>query len=660
MDKTFPEAINGIRSAVMASEVREDIAQGMEYVEQFANTATEKAKEAASSAKTAVDAAGNASEAVSAAIDPTLSVSGKAADAAKVGEAVGQLKEDLDDATSAVGVFLNNLKHYNAFISSDGTWNTNTSGISQCVFVPVNSGDSLHLEHSGKTTCHIAFINEFKPPVNGESASFASNYASVIVLQKSQLSYDAVIPSDCNFVYVLVTNNHSKDCRPTCFKINGYDIVKGTQKNIEYILLHISAEKAVYISDSYGSDTNDGESPQHPKKTLRLSLFNKYSQIFLMSGDTFDIDGLDIVNRNNFKISSYGGVKKPILNGLRKSKNKFSLYSENIYSVHIGEDDIGYIYIDGKESWKRFESFSNFNETLVDETWFYNNVEQTLYVCSLRNITGLYAEYSIANNGISLYICNNVCIDNIEIVGYGIHGIDIKGRCDDLKITNCSIHHIGNALYKKENIRFGNGIQIILIDVTNIEIANNIVHDCFDAGISPQVGSSGTHTKNNNNIIIRNNYIYNCAYPIEIFSSQPDYATLGTVIRDNFIRNCIDITYGYRGAANDTSENGKHGIAQLMLWRLSTKNPSNIEIFGNIFIDSEDYAISYYGVDSGKQYNIHDNVYIIQKKDFIKNPSWYHGKNDTFLNIAKIPSSFEEYAKKSYYNALGLELLKHC
>ena len=114
MDKTFSEAINGIRSAVMASEVREDIAQMGEYVEQFANTAITKAAEAAASAKTATDAAGNASAAVSAAIDPTLSVSGKAADAAKVGEAVnaettrakaaeeenakgiGQIKEDLE------------------------------------------------------------------------------------------------------------------------------------------------------------------------------------------------------------------------------------------------------------------------------------------------------------------------------------------------------------------------------------------------------------------------------------------------------------------------------------------------------------------------------------------------------------------------------------
>lgn len=113
MDKTFPEAISGIRSAVMASEVREDIAQGMEYVEQFASTATTKAAEAAASAKAAADAAGNASTAVSAAIDPTLSISGKAADAAKVGEAINaeserakgvenQLKEDVENLETIV------------------------------------------------------------------------------------------------------------------------------------------------------------------------------------------------------------------------------------------------------------------------------------------------------------------------------------------------------------------------------------------------------------------------------------------------------------------------------------------------------------------------------------------------------------------------------
>ena len=56
MTKTFAEIIKGIRKAVLGVEVREDIAQGMEYVEQFATTATQKADEAATSASEAKQA----------------------------------------------------------------------------------------------------------------------------------------------------------------------------------------------------------------------------------------------------------------------------------------------------------------------------------------------------------------------------------------------------------------------------------------------------------------------------------------------------------------------------------------------------------------------------------------------------------------------------
>lgn len=100
MDKTFPEAINGIRSAVMASEVREDIAQMGEYVEQFASTATTKAAEAAASAEAAAKSASNAGTVISAAIDPTLSVSGKAADAKVTGDAIQGVRDDLASETS--------------------------------------------------------------------------------------------------------------------------------------------------------------------------------------------------------------------------------------------------------------------------------------------------------------------------------------------------------------------------------------------------------------------------------------------------------------------------------------------------------------------------------------------------------------------------------
>lgn len=133
MDKTFPENIKDIRTAVMASEVREGIAQGMEYVEQFASTATTKAAEAAASAAAAAKSAENASTAVSAAIDPTLSVSGKAADAAKVGEVVGKVKEDVATQKKQMpykdaGKIESVTKSGIAFLSEDAPVNIDITG----------------------------------------------------------------------------------------------------------------------------------------------------------------------------------------------------------------------------------------------------------------------------------------------------------------------------------------------------------------------------------------------------------------------------------------------------------------------------------------------------------------------------------------------------
>ena len=56
MNKTFEENINDIRKAKRGVEVREAMAESLEYVEGFASTATQKAEEAAASAKTAAEA----------------------------------------------------------------------------------------------------------------------------------------------------------------------------------------------------------------------------------------------------------------------------------------------------------------------------------------------------------------------------------------------------------------------------------------------------------------------------------------------------------------------------------------------------------------------------------------------------------------------------
>lgn len=65
-----------------------------------------------------VESAANATKTVvDKIIDPTLSISGKAADAAKVGEAVGEIKKDLDNT---IPVKLGNYKEVTGYFNAMG------------------------------------------------------------------------------------------------------------------------------------------------------------------------------------------------------------------------------------------------------------------------------------------------------------------------------------------------------------------------------------------------------------------------------------------------------------------------------------------------------------------------------------------------------------
>ena len=90
MDKTFKETIKSIRDAVLGREVRECIAQGMEYVESFASTAVTKAAEATQSAAQALASKNAAASSQTAAASSASAAKSSADAAAKSQTAAGQ------------------------------------------------------------------------------------------------------------------------------------------------------------------------------------------------------------------------------------------------------------------------------------------------------------------------------------------------------------------------------------------------------------------------------------------------------------------------------------------------------------------------------------------------------------------------------------------
>lgn len=113
MDKTFDEAIAGVRTAERGVDVREDIAQGMEYVKQYAEEVTGQQQAALQAAQTATGAAQTATEKAAAAAKSTgaaqtaaSSAAGSAqaasADAGKAKSSAASAKADADRAAAIV------------------------------------------------------------------------------------------------------------------------------------------------------------------------------------------------------------------------------------------------------------------------------------------------------------------------------------------------------------------------------------------------------------------------------------------------------------------------------------------------------------------------------------------------------------------------------
>ena len=118
MDKTFDEAIAGVRTAERGVEVREDIAQGMEYVKQYAEEVSGQQHAALQAAQTATGAAQTATEKAAAAAKSTSAAQTAATSAAQSAQAASA---DADRSESSAASAEDSANRAAAIVSTDKT-----------------------------------------------------------------------------------------------------------------------------------------------------------------------------------------------------------------------------------------------------------------------------------------------------------------------------------------------------------------------------------------------------------------------------------------------------------------------------------------------------------------------------------------------------------
>ena len=118
MDKTFDEAIAGIRTAERGVEVREDIAQGMEYVKQYAEEVTGQQQAALQAAQTATGAATTATEKAAAAAESESTAQTAATSAAQSAQSASAYANSAESSAASAEESANRAE---AIVSTDKT-----------------------------------------------------------------------------------------------------------------------------------------------------------------------------------------------------------------------------------------------------------------------------------------------------------------------------------------------------------------------------------------------------------------------------------------------------------------------------------------------------------------------------------------------------------
>jgi parallel beta-helix repeat protein len=342
-----------------------------------------------------------------------------------------------------------------------------------------------------------------------------------------------------------------------------------------------------YFVKTGGNDLLDGKSDANAWATLakvQSSTFIPGDTIYFNRTNTFrgalNKNGLNGSSSNYITFSAYGAGAKPKIYGSKALDvaGDWINHAGNVWkttaTLGTNQNDISNVVMNAEAVIgvkKRFQV-----DLLAQGDFFYNTVDDLLYMYSVGNPGTFYADIEACGNydlsqGLFYFINSSyITVSNLDFRYSSAAGIEFRASSNILIEKNDLSYIGGEFLDPAVNaVRLGNGISMVQ-NISNIEVRHNYVTQCYDAGISPQMWSASTQT----DINIHHNIVTNCWYSYEFWASP--YAVIRRIQFDN--NTCFDAGNVWSATQRPDVANGRH----VMSWAL-TGTAENCTIRNNIF-----------------------------------------------------------------------------
>jgi len=375
-----------------------------------------------------------------------------------------------------------------------------------------------------------------------------------------------------------------------------------------------------YLSEKTGDDAADGKTPATAwKTTARLNKEALKPGAWVL----FERGGLyrgGVQAKAGCTYTAYGTGAKPRIYGSPVDGADPAKWERTdnprVWAYAIGHDDVGTLVFDGgaghaikivirtdKKTGKKYNMytgrpFNSYKDLEGDlHFWhdYYKNGTGKVYLCSERNPGERFKsiEFNVKTCGFRVGLNPDVTIDNFCIKYVGVHGVS-AGTCRNLTVSNCEFGWIGGsiqgeAIFGRDHpTRLGNAVEIYGgCDVYCV--TNNYIWQCYDAGITQQVGigTDKKMLKHQKHMRYIDNVIEKCNYSIEYFLSRvPDGNP--SRMEDFVIANNLmwDAAVGFSEQRPDHQQG-----AHVKSWNNTCNRATDYVIRNNLFCGSREMLI---------------------------------------------------------------------